>query len=74
MQVSNSGEWQLRRCDEPGCLATTWRVRRDPRDHETWWVGRLDGSATWRIAASEPCCPVCAADLVAGERREEQAG
>jgi hypothetical protein len=74
MRVSNSGEWQLRRCAEPDCAASTWRVRRDPRAHETWWVGRLDDSATWRIAASEPCCPLCGSDLAAGEQNREQTG
>jgi hypothetical protein len=74
MRVSNSGEWQLRRCVDSGCSATAWRVRRDPRDHETWWVGRLDDSSSWRIAASQPCCPLCGSDLAAGEQRQDQAG
>jgi hypothetical protein len=55
-------------------MGTAWRVRRDPRANETWWVGRLDDSATWRIAASEPCCPLCGSDLATELQGREQAG
>jgi hypothetical protein len=64
MRVSNRGEWQPRQCPNTSCLTTTLRVRRDPLEHETWWVGRPDYNGTWRIAAAEPCCPLCGSDLV----------
>ena len=74
MRVSNLGEWQLRLCPNRACVTTALRVRRDPRDHEQWWVGQLDYSGTWRIAGAEPCCPLCGSDLEAGVRSHENAG
>jgi hypothetical protein len=74
MRVSNSGEWQLRQCPNTACLTTTLRVRRDPREHEIWWVGRLDYNATWRIAATEPCCPLCGSDLDVGMGVKQNVG
>ena len=72
MRASNGGEWQLRLCPKTSCLTTTLRVRRDSHEPETWWVGRLDYGGTWRIAAAEPCCPLCRSDLAAevGVRKE----
>ena len=55
-------------------ITTTVRVRRDPREQDLWWVGRLDYSGTWRIAAAEPCCPLCGSDLEAGVRVKEDVG
>jgi hypothetical protein len=49
-------------------------VRRDPRDHEIWWVGRLDYSGTWRIAGAEPCCPLCGSDLEVGIQVNDSVG
>jgi len=74
MRVSNSGEWQLRQCLSPSCSAAMLRVRRDTRSRELWWVGRLDLSGTWRIAAAEPCCPECGSDLEAGVVARNLAG
>ena len=74
MRVSNNGEWQLRICPNPACVTSTLRVRRDPRDQDTWWVGRLDYSGTFRIAAAEPCCPLCGSDLDAGVQVRENVG
>lgn len=67
MRGSNGVEWQVRECGNPACLTTTLRVRRDRHTPETWWVGRPDYDGTWRIAAAEPCCPLCGT-AVSGER------
>lgn len=74
MLVSNSGEWQIRHCPSPDCSSAALRVRRDTRHRDVWWVGQLNASGTWSIAASEPCCPRCGADLEAGVRAEGRVG
>jgi hypothetical protein len=74
MRVSYSGEWQLRHCTSPDCSSGTLRVRRDTRSRELWWVGHLDLSGTWRIAATEPCCPQCGSDLAAMVEARNLAG
>jgi hypothetical protein len=74
MRVSTTGEWQLRRCPNPGCSTTTLRVRRDPRTRDLWWVGRLDYSGTWLIAGIEPCCPLCGSDIEVGVEARENVG
>jgi hypothetical protein len=74
MRVSNNGDWQLRQCPDANCTAGTLRVRRDHRNRELWWAGRIDSSGTWSIAATEPCCPVCGSDLKAELGERERAG
>ena len=74
MRLSNTGEWQLQVCPNTACVTTAVRVRRDPRDHEIWWVGRLDYSGTWRIAGAEPCCPLCGSDLEVGVQVNDDVG
>ena len=74
MRVSNTGEWQLRRCPNLACPTPTLRVRRHPRTRDLWWVGRLDYNGSWLIAGTEPCCPQCGSDIGAGVEVTENVG
>lgn len=73
MRVSDTGEWQLRRCPAPGCSSTTLRLRRHQRTRDLWWVGRLDYNGPWLIAGSDPCCPQCRSGIDVGKSAEQQA-
>jgi hypothetical protein len=74
MRVSSGGDWQLRLCSNPACITTVLRVRRDSHDCEHWWVSRLDYSGAWRIAGSEPTCPLCGSNLEVGVQANDNVG
>lgn len=74
MQGSDPEDWQLRICPNAACITTALRVRRDSREQELWWVGRLDYEGTWRIAGAEPCCPLCGSGLDAAMQAKKDVG
>ncbi len=52
-------------CITPWCSAEQWLVQAMPRQRDIWHIRPIRDGRSWKVAATQPICPLCGVNLEA---------